>query len=114
MTYIGYRKMLRRGGNRYLTHSRLNIFKPLIVFWVLWAAISFMPVEGYFMVMPAVLVFSWICVKAWYEVAAFSGYDRRMYFGLNAALIVVFRIIGSCFSGRVFDLLVKWRIIYEL
>ena len=104
MTYIGYRKMLRRGGNRYLTHSRLNIFKPLIVFWILWAAISFMPVEGYFMVMPAVLVFSWICVKAWYEVAAFSGYDRRMYFG----------IIGSCFSGRVFDLLVKWRIIYEL
>ena len=39
MTYIGYRKMLRRGGNRYLTHSRLNIFKPLIVFWILWAAI---------------------------------------------------------------------------
>lgn len=114
MTYIGYRQMMRRGGNRYLTHSRLNIFKPLIVFWLLWVAISFLPVEGYFMVMPAVLVFSWICVKAWYEVAAFSGYDRRMYFGLNAVLIVVFRIIGSCFSGYVFDLLVRWRIIYEL
>lgn len=114
MTYITYRRMMRRGGQRYLTHSRINIFKPLIVFWLLWAVLSFLPVEGYFMVMPPVLVFSWICVKAWYEVAAFSGYDRRMYYAVNAVLVIVFRIIGVCFGGEIFDLLVRWRIIYEL